>query len=123
MAVYKGKKPQYPNYTLFAVSVNQKPFKAALKGGRDSAKRLQLRLVEPMEPYFINPSVDEATGITGWRFKWGSCGLCPLGDGRWYIAENARDKETKKESCNARLYRWTGTPDGPFVPAAARNER
>ena len=123
MAVYKGKKPQYPNYTLFAVSVNQKPFKAALKGGRDRAKRLQLRLVEPMEPYFINPSVDEATGITGWRFKWGSCGLCPLGDGRWYIAENARDKETKKESCNARLYRWTGTPDGPFVPAAARNER
>ena len=46
MAVYKGKKPQYPNYTLFAVSVNQKPFKAALKGGRDRAKRLQLRLVE-----------------------------------------------------------------------------
>ncbi|MDD6252842.1 MAG: hypothetical protein ACI3ZO_02030 [Candidatus Cryptobacteroides sp.] len=114
LAVYKGKKPQFPNYSLFALSIAQKPFKASLKGGRNSSRHLQLSLVEPIEPYFVNPSSDEASGITGWRFKWGSCGLCPLGQGLWYIAENARDKETRKESCTARLYRWTGKPDGPF---------
>ena len=116
LAVYKGKKPEFPNYTLFAIPLVQKPFKAALKGGRDSKRRLQLSLVRPEEPYFINPMLDDATGISGWRFKWGSTGLCPLGKGLWYISENHRDRSTKEESCTARLYRWTGNPDGPFVP-------
>lgn len=114
LAVYKGSKPQFPNYRLFALSVNQKPFKAALKGGRDTSRHLQLSLVRPVEPYFVNPDADDATGITGWNFKWGSTGICPLGGGLWYISENARDKKTRKESCTARLYKWTGTPDGPF---------
>lgn len=117
MAVYKGKKPEYPNYTLFAFSLGQKPLKAPLEGGRDGKKRLQLSLVRPIAPYFINPQEDSATGITGWRFKWGSTGLCPLGDGLWYISENTKDKVTKEQNCTARLYRWTGKPDGPFVPA------
>ena len=118
LAVYKGKKKQYPNYRLFAFSVNQKEFKAPLKGGRDSRRRLQLNLIQPAEPYFINPATE--SGISGWDFKWGSTGLCPLGDGLWYISENARDKQTGKESCTARLYRWNGAPSGPFLPASAQ---
>ncbi|MGN0189874.1 MAG: hypothetical protein ACI395_10190 [Candidatus Cryptobacteroides sp.] len=114
LAVYKGSKTCFPNYRLFALSINQKPFKAALKGGRDSSRHLQLSLVRPQEPYFVNPDSDGTTGITGWKFKWGSTGLCPLGGGLWYISENAKDKKSKKESCTARLYKWTGTPDGPF---------
>lgn len=115
LAVYKGSKPHFPNYRLFALSVNQKPFKAALKGGRDRSKHLQLSLVQPVEPFFVNPLSDDATGITGWKFKWGSTGICPLGGGLWYISENARDKKTRKESCTARLYKWSGSPDGPFT--------
>lgn len=117
MAVYKGKKECYPNYRLFAFSINQKPFKARLRGGRDARKHLQLRLAEPMEPGFVSPMKDEATGITGWNFKWGSTGLCPIGGGWWYISENARDKKTGEESCTARLYKWTGKNDGPFQGA------
>ena len=74
-------------------------------------------LVKPEEPYFINPSVDETTGITGWRFRWGSTGLCPLGRGLWYISENGKDRETGKEYCRARLYRWSTKPGEAFVPA------
>lgn len=117
LAVYKGKKSDFPNYNLFAFKALQKPFKAALIGGRDRKKVLQLELVKPEEPYFINPSADAATGITGWRFKWGSTGLCPLGKGLWYISENGKDKETGKEYCKARLYRWTGSPENVFSPA------
>lgn len=117
LAVYKGKKSDFPNYNLFAFKALQKPFKAALIGGRDRKKVLQLELVKPEEPYFINPSVDEATGITGWRFKWGSTGLCPLGKGLWYISENGKDKATGKEYCNARLYRWSKNAGEAFVPA------
>ena len=57
----------------------------------------------------------EASGVRGWNFKWGSTGLCPLGDGLWYISENHKDKETGIQSCTARLYRWTGDGDKPFT--------
>lgn len=116
LAVYKGKKADFPNYNLFAFKALQKPFKAALTGGRNKRKVLQLSLVKPEEPYFINPSVDEATGITGWRFKWGSTGLCPLGKGLWYISENGKDKTSGKEYCNARLYRWSRNAGEAFTP-------
>ena len=117
LAVYKGRKADFPNYSLFAFKALQQPFKAALTGGRDKKKVLQLSLVKPEEPYFINPSVDETTGITGWRFRWGSTGLCPLGRGLWYISENGKDRETGKEYCRARLYRWSTKPGEAFVPA------
>ena len=117
LAVYKGSKADFPNYSLFAFKALQQPFKAALTGGRDKKKVLQLSLVKPEEPYFINPSVDETTGITGWRFRWGSTGLCPLGRGLWYISENGKDRETGKEYCRARLYRWSTKPGEAFVPA------
>ena len=116
LAVYKGKKADFPNYNLFAFKALQKPFKAALTGGRNKRKVRQLSLVKPEEPYFINPSVDEATGITGWRFKWGSTGLCPLGKGLWYISENGKDKTSGKEYCNARLYRWSRNAGEAFTP-------
>ena len=121
MAVYKGKKEQFPNYALFAVSMSQKPFKASLKGAATTKKMLQLALVpaggvNAGTPSAVVPMSDTASGVTGWRFKWGSTGLCPLGDGYWYISENSKDKYTKKQVCNARLYKWTGTEDA-FVRA------
>ncbi len=110
MAVYKGKKPQYPNYDLFAFKMEQKPFKSVLRGVTYASKKVsQLVLDDSMGLY------DNASGVYGWRFKWGSTGLNPLGNGLWYISENAKDKSTGEQSCNARLYRWTGAADSPFV--------
>lgn len=108
MAVYKGKKPEYPNYDLYAFSIGQKPFKAALAGVPYFASATQLKLNDNLGVE------DPATGIRGWRFKWGSTGLNPLGDGLWYISRNAKNKATGKQSCDAVLYRWTGVPEKPF---------
>lgn len=100
MAVYKGKKEQYPNYDLFSFDCSQKPFKAPLKGVEYMTKPVsQLSLAKD------GLCQDE---IYGWKFKWGSTGLCPLGNGWWYISENGKNKEMKTNSCTARLYHWTG---------------
>lgn len=113
MAVYSGKKEQYPNYSLFAVDMSQKPFKAVLKGVEyHTARELQLKLDE-------SALVDEATGISGWNFKWGSTGFCPIGDGWYYISENGKTKDAagnRNNYCRATLYRWNGdAQNGPFV--------
>ena len=108
LAVYKGKKSGYPNYDLFSIYMNQKPVKAKPKG--IDHKEWTLKLA-------ADGLHHEDTDTWGWRFKWGSTGLCPIGDGTWYISENHRDKQTGLQSCTARLYRWTGNADKPFVPA------
>lgn len=111
LAVYKGKKSQYPNYALYALDMSQKPFRAALQGVEyQKGKVHQLRL----SPDGLR---DEATGITGWDFKWGSTGFCPLGDGRYYISQNGKTKAadgSRSNYCRATLYHWTGNPASPF---------
>lgn len=108
MAVYKGKKPGYPNYPMFSLDVAQKPRKAVPAGLSERHETLQLS---------SDGLLDQASGVRGWKFKWGSTGLCPLGDGLWYISENHKDKVTGIQSCTARLYRWTGSGEKPFNPA------
>ena len=96
MAVYKGKKSQFENFSLFAVDVNQKPYLGSLKD----------------VPYHE----DEAEQVDicgGWHFKWGSTGLCPIGDGRYYISQNAKTDEG--QICSATLYVSSDCSDVPFV--------
>ena len=95
LAVYKGKKSQYPNYPLFALDIRQKPYMGTLKN----------------VPYETG-EVEQLDVCGNWHFKWGSTGLCPLGDGRWYISENSKEKGI--QICNARMYMMDG--DTPFVP-------
>ncbi len=106
MAVYKGKKPSYPNYPLFALDLTQRPQRAVPKGLSEKQETLQLS---------SSGLYDEASGIYGYKFKWGSTGLCPLGDGLWYISENHKDKASGIQSCTARLYQWTGDGNKPFI--------
>lgn len=102
MAVYRGDKSCYPNYRMYAVDMACAAREEALEG----------------VPYVDGPCscltlaasgiVDEKTGICGWDFKWGSMGMCPLGDGRCYFAENFKDS-TGLQGCDARLYVWPET--------------
>lgn len=106
-AVYKGKKPQYPNYSLFVID------------GSKPARREQLQgFDEPTEGEVLSllPAGRSAEGICGWNFKWGTTGLCPLGGGYFYISQNARSKETGQQSTTVRLYEWTGDAETPFRP-------
>ena len=96
LAVYKGKKPQYPNYDLFALDIDQTPYQAPLKD----------------VPY-QNGDVEQLDVCKGWHFKWGSMGLCSLGNGYFYISENG--KEDGREFCNATLYKLTADGDLPFI--------
>lgn len=75
LAVYKGKKEEYPNYSLFALDLNQKPFMAKLEG----------------VPYEEN-EMEQLVVSEASHFPYGSTGLYSFGDGRWYVSiKGAKD--------------------------------
>jgi hypothetical protein len=102
LAVYKGNKPVYGNYDLFCFDAAEKPVSGTLAGV------LYDRAKHPVVGSREKP-------VQGYRFKYGSTGLCPVGGGLFYISENGRDKESGRQYCRARLYRWTGEEQGCFV--------
>lgn len=104
-AVYKGKKPHYPNWSLFVIDGSKPARWESLQGFDTPTEGEVLSLVEAGNP---------DGGIGGWNFKWGATGLCPLGGGYFYISENARSKETRQQSSTVRLYEWTGDAATPF---------
>ena len=100
MAVYGGRKPQYPNYTLFAVDGAARPAREPLRG----------------VPYVRRGNVVPLKGGTGgWNFKYGATGLCSLGGGYFYISENYRNENG--QGSVIRLYRFTGAAEAPFEAA------
>ena len=108
-AVYKGKKKGWPNYSLFAIDLSRKAQHQVLQGVEPQTEGLVL-------PFLEAGDRDASTGVRGWNFPWGSTGLCPLGDGYYYISEQARNSQTGRQSTTIRLYRWDDT--SPFVPVA-----
>ncbi len=96
MAVYKGRKSQFENYRLFAVDMNQKPYKGKLKD----------------VPYHEGEA-EQLDACGGWHFKWGSTGLCPLGDGRYYISINSKTDEGYV--CDAVMHISSEDSESPFV--------
>jgi len=96
-AVYKGKKAEFPNYSLFAIDLSKGATKERLKGfGKTTGLTLPLKELG---------SYDAATGIYGWDFPYGSTGICALGDGLFYISHNSRKPE---QSSTLHLYKWDG---------------
>jgi hypothetical protein len=106
MAVYKGRKSAFPNYTLFAVDGTLKPRRQWLKGVSPREKGKMLTLA-------ADGLTDSVTGLRGWRFPLGSTGLESLGNGYYYISKNGKDKNGR-QYCHLQLYRWNGRADGPF---------
>lgn len=105
-AVYKGRKPQYPNYSLFAFDGTKKARKEPLKGFDVPEKGLVVSLADA-------GLTDSSTKLRGWNFPLGSTGLEALGNGYFYISKNGNDSEGH-QMCDLRLYRWNGRNDGPF---------
>ena len=95
LAVYKGKKEEYPNYSLFALDMNQEPFSAPLVN----------------VPY--HPEATEQLRVSaGWHFGLGSTGLNPLGDGHYYISQDG--KEDGRQFCKAYLHTFSDASEAPF---------
>ena len=105
-AVYKGKKKEWPNYSLFAIDLKEKALPQVLRGVEPETEGLVLPLLQAGER-------DAATGVRGWDFPLGSTGLCPLPDGYYFISEPARNPQNGRHSTILHLYRWDGV--SPFV--------
>lgn len=95
MAVYKGKKENFPNFKMYRVDGNQPPKKMLLLG-MDGKEGMTLSI--------------KKTGIFeknmyGYHFPYGSTGIASLGDGRFYISED--HGENGEYDSHIRLYRYT----------------
>ena len=102
-AVYKGEKPEYPNYDMFVIKGNQTPLIKELPGYYgEKCKVLKLQETGLCE-----------SGIYGYRFPFGQTGMFSLGDGRFYFSENhdiyGAEESHESDIC---LYRYTG--EGPW---------
>ena len=102
MAVYKGHKDNFPNYTLFSVDMSVEPETKELK-----------ELGETVEVLTLSPKglYDEKTGTYGWNFPLGSTGLFSFGNGEWLIC---RHYKTDMGQCGEiEHYVWNETT--PFI--------
>lgn len=102
MAVYTGKKKEFPNYALFAVDAAVPPKTDALLGMGETGEVLTLK---PMG------SQDATTGVYGWRFPHGSTGMYSFGDGRWLISEN---RMTTEGQCGY-IFQYIWDEKHPFI--------
>ncbi|MEO5998177.1 MAG: hypothetical protein ABIN89_15640 [Chitinophagaceae bacterium] len=106
-AVYHGSKAQFRNYDLFVIKVNKKPFKRYIKSDNQNIKVKTLSLLEA-------GLRDTKSGIRGWFFEWGATGLCPLGNGLYYISHNDKAKDGQQQSTIYK-YKWVGDSQNAFV--------
>lgn len=100
MAVYKGKKEQFANFSTFVVDGSKAPRKEWLQGVEYLKKGKVLSLLDRGEVDAKNPE------IRGWRDDIGAKGLCAIGDGYFYAAQGKKTKQG--HDGYARLYRFVG---------------
>lgn len=111
LGVYKGIKPSFPNYLLFAVEARTAPVLGDLVGvpGPDGKGTEQGRLLALADDGLNDP----ATGIRGWNQK-ADVGFQPIGHGLFYLSVNSGPRG--RQSGDLTLQRWTGLPTAPFAP-------
>lgn len=105
-AVYKGKKSQYPNYSLFTIDGAQNPRVEPLKGFDTNEQGKIIALAKA-------GIHDEKSNLYGWQQKWGSTGIHAFENGYFYLSQNGTTPD-KKQYCKLQLYRWTGQAPDPF---------
>lgn len=88
MAVYAGKKEEFPNFSLFCVDRTVSPSVKILTGLEESGCTLTLK-------------------YDGWHFPYGATGLYAFGDGNWLISH---DMQTDNGQCSYIYpYHWDET--------------
>ena len=105
MAVYKGVKEHYPNYTLFAADAKARPAKQTLQG----IPYLKKGFVVPLKAEGLK---DATTGIRGWMWGVGSTGMAALGGGYYYFSHNYNSEQG--QGSTIRMYRYTDLKDEAF---------
>ncbi|MFJ2554478.1 MULTISPECIES: hypothetical protein [unclassified Streptomyces] len=112
MAVYRGKKTAFPNYSLFVVDGSKRPVKSAVRGQQRAERGSLLSLL----PRGLHHA---ASGVYGWEAA-GQYGLVSLDDGRYYVAEagTVQSGGVTRQTGRAVLHRWTALTPNPFTPAS-----
>ena len=105
MAVYQGKKPSFPNYSLFLADGQIRPVKGKLKGIPYIKKGWTVPLRQQGKK-------DESSGVYGWNFPLGSTGICALGNGLYYFSDNFKNEQG--QGSILRLYKYVGKEELPF---------
>ena len=105
MAVYRGRKPEYPNYSMFLIDGHAEPSEKPLQGFSVPQTGCVASLVHA-------GLHDDKSGIYGWEFPYGSTGIFSLGNGYFYFSQDRR--EASGYSSSIRLYQWTGKAPSPF---------
>lgn len=103
MAVYKGNKKHFPNYTFFAADGAARPVKQALEG---------VPYIKKAKVVALKAAGKQQGDIRGWNWGVGSTGMCSLGDGYFYLSHNYKIEEG--QGSIIRLYRFTGNADNAF---------
>ncbi|MFF2012179.1 hypothetical protein ACFVWY_24270 [Streptomyces sp. NPDC058195] len=115
MAAYKGTKPGFPNYSVFAVDGAREPVRGPVRGQQRPERGLLLPLLRA-------GAHDAATGTYGWPApgQYGQYGLVSLDDGRFYVARSGtvQDGGVTKQTARAVLNTWTGLTPSPFAPVS-----
>lgn len=94
-AVYRGKKPEFPNYPMYFIDCEKAPQTLPLRGCGEEGQQLSLAELGHCHA----PS-----GIRGCEFPYGSTGIAALGDGLFYISH-----PFEKDGCfgtEVKLYRF-----------------
>ncbi|ANW21423.1 hypothetical protein [Streptomyces clavuligerus] len=114
MAVYKGKKKTFPNYSLFVVDGSERPYWGQVRGQAKPEYGKLLTLL-PQGLHHV-PS-----GVYGFESA-GQYGLIALDDGRFYLAEAGRVESggIVRQTGRVVLHTWTGLAPNPFAPLPSR---
>lgn len=101
VAVYLGKKPEYPNYPMYVIDGRKPGVMAELKGlNGEWGLTLSLRQ---------SGAYHKESGVWGWTFPKGQTGIYSLGNGYFYVSHNGRTPEPEKlQTSVVYLYRYTG---------------
>lgn len=101
MAVYQGKKTEFPNFSMFAVDWSVPAKTETLRGVGEEGEVLTLR----REGEF-----HEASGVWGYKFKFGATGMFSFGNGDWLFSDNR--KATGERQCAYIFkYKYAGGKD------------
>ena len=95
MAVYKGNKKEFPNYDLYIADLSAPAKREVPSGLNEEGDTLSLL------PY---GEYHETSGVYGFRFPYGSTGLCSIGGGEWLISHNR--VEDGEQCSTIYLYDW-----------------
>lgn len=110
LAVYPGSKPQFPNYSLFAVDASATPVLKALHG-LSGEKGLEI-------PLASGGLKDSKTGIRGWRENV-PYGIQSLGNGVFYVVSSKQSNGSSSSVVS--MEQWTGDTSSPFKPVKRKS--